>query len=164
MIDNSKVLESAKGNPTGWAPKVTHQDGPGLQRDMPHPPSETHLPTAEGGYQAYKPAGKLQGVKAIITGGDSGIGRAAAIMFAQESASDVLIAYLPEEEKDAQVTKKLVEQHGAKVHLHATDLKSAKNCKDVVDSAVKLFGGQIDVLFNNHATQTAKDSILDISE
>lgn len=72
-------------------------------------PTFAHVLTEDGGYQIYKAAGKLKGKKAIITGGDSGIGRAIAILFAMESA-DSLITYLPEEEKDAQETKKRVEE------------------------------------------------------
>jgi NAD(P)-dependent dehydrogenase (short-subunit alcohol dehydrogenase family) len=120
------------------------------------------LPTDEGGYQKYRAAGKLEGKKALITGGDSGIGRATAILFAMEGA-DSFIAYLPEEEKDAQETKKLVESHGRQCHLHATDLTSKDNCKKLVDEAVKVMG-RVNILFNNAAYQMMVDSIHDLSE
>ncbi|KAI8629456.1 short chain dehydrogenase [Xylariaceae sp. FL1651] len=120
------------------------------------------LPTDEGGYQKYRPAGKLEGKKAIITGGDSGIGRATAILFAMEGA-DSFIAYLPDEEKDAQETKKIVESHGRKCHLHATDLTKKDNCKKLVDEAVNAMGG-VNILFNNAAYQMMINDIHDLSE
>ena len=76
----------------------------------------------------YKAAGKLKDRRALITGGDSGIGRSIAVLFAMEGA-DSFIVYLPEEEKDAQETKKLVEKKGRKCYLYSTDLKDQKNCK-----------------------------------
>lgn len=120
------------------------------------------LPTDDGGYQKYRPAGKLEGKKALITGGDSGIGRATAILFAMEGA-DSLIAYLPDEEKDAQETKRLVEANGRKCCLHATDLTSKDNCKKVVDEAVKAMG-RVNILFNNAAYQMMINDINDLSE
>lgn len=120
------------------------------------------LPTPDGGYQLYKAAGKLAGKKAIITGGDSGIGRAVAVLYAMEGA-DSAIVYLPEEESDAQETKGLVEGYGAKCFLFATDLTKAENCKKVVEDSVKALGG-LNILVNNAATQLEQDSILDISE
>jgi NAD(P)-dependent dehydrogenase (short-subunit alcohol dehydrogenase family) len=120
------------------------------------------LPDGKGGYQAYKAAGKLQGKKAIITGGDSGIGRATAILFAMEGA-DSLIAYLPDEQKDAEDTKRIVEEKGQKCHLFPTDLTDRNNCQRVVDEALKSMG-TIDILFNNHAYQMMTDDIFDLSE
>lgn len=143
---------------------VTQQSGPpGKETEMPHPkPQFEHIPTEDAGYQKYRPAGKLEGRRAIITGGDSGIGRATAILFAMEGA-DSLIAYLPEEEEDARETKRRVEEHGRKCHLLATDLTKRENCKKVVDEAVKALGG-IDILFNNAAYQMCVKSISDLSE
>ncbi|KAG9618756.1 hypothetical protein KCU98_g16196, partial [Aureobasidium melanogenum] len=107
----------------GFEIPVAHQKPPGLQSEQKGPdPVNEHLPTEDGGYQLYKAAGKLEGKKAIITGGDSGIGRAIAILFAMEGA-DSLIAYLEVEEKDAQETKKKVESYGRKCHLLQVDLK-----------------------------------------
>lgn len=120
------------------------------------------LPDYKGGFQNYKAAGKLQGKKALITGGDSGIGRATAILFALEGA-DSFIAYLPDEQKDAEETKKLVEQRGGKCHLFATDLTGQKNCEFLVSEAVHAMRG-IDILFNNAAYQMMKDDISEISE
>jgi len=120
------------------------------------------LPTADGGYQKYKPAGKLQGKKAIITGGDSGIGRATAILFAMEGA-DSLIVYLPDEEKDAQETKQIIEKNGQKCFLLACDLTAQENCKKVIDEALKTLGA-INILFNNAAYQMMINDIHDLSE
>ncbi|KAM7187137.1 hypothetical protein V8F33_011395 [Rhypophila sp. PSN 637] len=143
---------------------VTHQEFPGKETDMPNPkPLFDELPTDDGKSQKYKAAGKLQGKNAIITGGDSGIGRATAILFAMEGASS-LIAYLPEEEKDAQETKKRVEEYGQKCFLVATDLTDRANCKKVIDEAVKVFNGKIDILFNNAAYQNMIEDIKDLSE
>jgi NAD(P)-dependent dehydrogenase (short-subunit alcohol dehydrogenase family) len=141
---------------------VTHQDFPGKEYKMPIQAQYDTLPTDDGGYQTYRPAGKLEGKKAIITGGDSGIGRATAILFAMEGA-DSFIAYLPDEEKDAQETKKLVESHGRQCHLHATDLTSQDNCKKLVDEAVKAMG-RVNILFNNAAYQMMVNEIKDLSE
>lgn len=120
------------------------------------------LPTEDGGYQMYKAAGKLSGKKALITGGDSGIGRAIAILFAMEGA-DSFIAFLPQEEKDAQETKEKVEQYGHKCHLFPIDLREAKNCKATIDKALEAMGG-INILVLNHATQKTVDFIADLSE
>ncbi|KAI0458666.1 short chain dehydrogenase [Xylaria acuta] len=146
----------------GHSIPVTHQEFPGKEHKMPLQAQYDTLPTDEGGYQKYRPAGKLEGKKALITGGDSGIGRATAILFAMEGA-DSFIAYLPEEEKDAQETKRLVESNGEKCYLHATDLTSKDNCKKVVDEAVKAMG-RVNILFNNAAYQMMVNDINDLSE
>jgi len=123
---------------------------------------DTKIPTEDGGYQTYKAAGKLQGKKAIITGGDSGIGRATAILFAMEGA-DSLIAYLPEEEKDAQATKKKVEEYGATCHLLPVDLTQKENCQKVVDTALEKMG-HVNILFNNAAFQMVQKDITEIPD
>ncbi|KAL6706134.1 hypothetical protein ACN47E_006050 [Coniothyrium glycines] len=146
----------------GHQPKVQHQPLPGLQSKLDPQPQVDHLPTPEGGAELYKAAGKLKGKKAIITGGDSGIGRSVAVLFAMEGA-DSLIVYLPEEEKDAQETKKLVEAKGQKCYLLATDLTDRANCKKTIDEALKQMGG-IDILCNNHAYQMMVEDIKDLSE
>lgn len=104
----------------------------------------------------YKGSGKLKDKVAIITGGDSGIGRAVAILFAREGAK-VSIVYL-EEEKDAQETKRLVEQEGSECLLLAGDLGSEQFCQEVVAQTVEMFG-QLDIVVNNAAEQHPQDSI-----
>ena len=141
---------------------VQQQQPPGSQSKLDPEPASQRVPTEDGGFQIYKAAGKLQGKKALITGGDSGIGRATAILFAMEGA-DSMIAYLPEEEEDAKQTQKMVQKHKQNCHLFATDLKKQENCKKVVDEAMKQMGG-INILFNNHAYQMQIQSILDLSE
>ncbi|KAJ5620603.1 hypothetical protein N7510_004587 [Penicillium lagena] len=142
---------------------VQHHEKPGLQDDMEDPkPTSTQLPTEDGGYQAYKAAGKLSGKKAIITGGDSGIGRAIAILFAMEGAT-CLITYLPEEEKDAKETVRRVEEVGQKCHTISLDLRGKENCKKVVDKALECLGG-IDILVNNAGTQNMIEDIKDLDE
>jgi len=138
-------------------------DQPSQQKDMKGPdPVNEELPTEDGGYQTYKAAGKLEGKKAIITGGDSGIGRAIAILYAMEGA-DSLIAYLPNEQDDAEDTKKAVEKHGGKCYLHATDLTKQENCKKVVDTAVDMMG-TVNILVNNAAYQNMTNGINELSE
>jgi NAD(P)-dependent dehydrogenase (short-subunit alcohol dehydrogenase family) len=142
---------------------IEHHKKPGLQSELEDPkPVSSKVPTEDGGYQTYKAAGKLSGKKAIITGGDSGIGRAVAILFAMEGASS-LITYLPEEEKDAQETKRRVEEIGQSCHCLAVDLRDKKNCQKVVDTALEKLGG-IDILVNNAGTQTMIEDIKDLEE
>ncbi|KAI9759817.1 MAG: hypothetical protein M1835_000297 [Candelina submexicana] len=141
---------------------IQHQTQPGSQRDMGPQPTDEKLPTEDGGYAQYKAAGKLQGKKAIITGGDSGIGRAIAIMYAMEGA-DSLIAYLPEEEQDANDTVAKVEKYGQKCYKIAGDLRDKDFCSKVVKKALDKMGG-INILVNNAAYQMVKKSIGELSE
>lgn len=126
------------------------------------PPQVDHIPTEDGGSQLYKAAGKLEGKKAIITGGDSGIGRSTAVLFAMEGA-DSFIVYLPEEQSDAEETKRLVEEKGRKCHLLARDLTKRENCKEVIDKALDAMG-KINILVNNAAYQMMVEDIKDLSE
>ena len=142
---------------------IQHQRKPGLQAELENPkPVSAHLPTDDGGYQAYKPAGKLEGKRAIITGGDSGIGRAVAILFAMEGASS-LIVYLPEEEEDAQETKRRVKEAGRDCHSLPIDIRKKENCRKIIDTAVQCLGG-IDILVNNAAFQNMLNDISELSE
>ncbi|MDX3924970.1 MAG: SDR family oxidoreductase [Shinella sp.] len=118
-------------------------------------------PVPDHGEQSYKGSGRLQGKKAVITGGDSGIGRAVAIAFAREGA-DVLISYLDEHE-DAEDTGRFVQEAGRKAVLLPGDIKSADHCRAVVRKAVDEFGG-IDILVNNAAHQATFKEITDISD
>jgi NAD(P)-dependent dehydrogenase (short-subunit alcohol dehydrogenase family) len=118
-------------------------------------------PKPDHGEESYRGCGKLTGRKAIITGGDSGIGRAVAIAFAREGA-DVLIAYLDEHE-DAKETQRWVEQAGRKAILLPGDVGSSAHCREIVDKAVGELGG-IDILVNNAAHQATFESIEHISD
>ena len=130
-----------------------HQDRrPGLEGDMtPRPQSD------DPGYQG---SGKLQQKVALITGGDSGIGRAVAIFFAKEGA-DVAIAYLDEEE-DARETKRLVEAEGRRCLALAGDIGDESHCQELVERTVRELG-RLDILVNNAAEQHPQESIEQIS-
>jgi NAD(P)-dependent dehydrogenase (short-subunit alcohol dehydrogenase family) len=105
---------------------------------------------------------KLKNKVALITGGDSGIGRAVALLFAQEGA-DVAISFLPEEEQDAQEVKRIVEeQFGRSCLLFPGNLRKERFCQKIVNDTVKKFG-KLDILINNAATQTEQKSLEDIS-
>jgi NAD(P)-dependent dehydrogenase (short-subunit alcohol dehydrogenase family) len=113
-------------------------------------------PKPDHGEQSYKGFGKLTDRIAVITGGDSGIGRATAIAFAREGA-DVLISYLDEHE-DAQETARWVEQAGRKAVLVPGDIQHADHCRAIIAKAVETFG-RIDILVNNAAFQMTRDSL-----
>lgn len=118
-------------------------------------------PKPDHGESSYKGSGRLNGRKAIITGGDSGIGRAVAIAFAREGA-DILIAYLNENE-DAQEVKAFVEKEGRKVVLVSGDIRDPQHCRTIVRRAVDELGG-LDILVNNAAHQATFKNIGDISD
>jgi NAD(P)-dependent dehydrogenase (short-subunit alcohol dehydrogenase family) len=118
-------------------------------------------PKPDHGEESYRGSGKLTGKAAVITGGDSGIGRAVAIAFAREGA-DVLIHYLNEHE-DAKDTAKYVEEAGRKCVLVAGDLSDRAHAKTVIPKAVEEFG-KVDILVNNAAYQMSHDSIEEISD
>jgi NAD(P)-dependent dehydrogenase (short-subunit alcohol dehydrogenase family) len=130
-----------------------HQAKPGSEADLQLEPQ----------YMApdYKGSGKLEGFSAIVTGADSGIGRAVAILFAREGA-DVTVAYLNEHE-DAEKTKQCIEAEGRRCLLMPGDVKDAKVCESVVEKTVRTFG-KLDVLVNNAAFQEHASSIEDITE
>lgn len=125
-------------------------------------PTSAHVPTEDGGYQNYKAAGKLKDKKAIVTGGDSGIGRAIAILYAMEGA-ETLISFLPEEEKDAQETKRRVEEYGGKCFLLPLDIRKKENCRKVIDTALEQMGA-INILVNNAAYQNVVMEIANLTE
>jgi NAD(P)-dependent dehydrogenase (short-subunit alcohol dehydrogenase family) len=128
------------------------QEVPGSEADM--------QPKADHGETSYRGSGKLMGRKALITGGDSGIGRAVAIAFAREGA-DVLIAYLNEDE-DARQTARYVEEAGRKAVLMSGDISNEAHCQQLIRRAVYELGG-LDILVNNAAYQMAHESLQDIS-
>jgi NAD(P)-dependent dehydrogenase (short-subunit alcohol dehydrogenase family) len=144
--------DPAKKYPVPPFPKQK-QDPPGTEDAM--------QPLADHGEQSYKGSGKLLDKKVIITGGDSGIGRAVAIAFAREGA-DVLISYLDDvEDKDANDTAKYIEACGRKALLIKGDIRSEEHCKMIVEKAVAEFG-RIDILVNNAAFQMARESLQEI--
>ena len=110
----------------------------------------------------YKGADKLKGKAALITGGDSGIGRSVAVLYAREGA-DVAIVYLPAEQSDAEETKKAVEEEGRKCLLLPGDVKDATFCRDAVEKTVAEYG-RLDVLVNNAAFQETQQKLEDISD
>lgn len=118
-------------------------------------------PRPDHGEQSYRGSGRLAGKKAIITGGDSGIGRAVAIAYAREGA-DLVIAYLDENEDAAEV-KALVEREGRKAVLIAGDVSDPEHCRRIVRRAVEELGG-LDILVNNAAHQATFSDIDDISD
>jgi len=139
--------------------KAQQQNLPGSEGDMQPTSESTKLEGSEG-FVEYVATGKLKNKKAFITGGDSGIGRAVAILYAREGA-DVTIVYLPEEEQDANDTKKAVEKEGKKCILVPGNLMDNKTCKEAIEKHVKEFG-QIDVLVNNASKQMMCSDFADI--
>lgn len=131
-----------------------HQDTvPG--RTQPMDPQPDH------GETSYRGSGRLAGKAAVITGGDSGIGRAVAIAFAREGA-DVLISYLDEHD-DARDTQRWIEEAGRKAVLVPGDITDRAHCTAIVDAAVQAFG-RIDILVNNAAFQMSRESIDEVSD
>jgi NAD(P)-dependent dehydrogenase (short-subunit alcohol dehydrogenase family) len=133
--------------------KAQSQPWPGLARDMD--------PKPDHGEKSYKGSGRLQGRKALITGGDSGMGRAAAIAYAREGA-DVAINYLPAEEQDAKEVIDLIKKEGRKAIAIPGDLRDESFCKRLVEETIQGLGG-LDIIVNNAGRQQAKQSIMDIS-
>lgn len=132
------------------------------KQKQPMPGSTAKMdPRPDHGEKSYRGSDKLKGRKAVITGGDSGIGRAVAIAFAREGA-DVLISYLNEED-DAQEVKALIEKEGRKAVLVAGDLRRPEHCRSVIKRAVDELGG-VDILVNNAAHQAAFKDIGEISD
>lgn len=126
---------------------------PGLTDDMDIRPDH--------GESTYRGTGRLSGKRAIVTGGDSGIGRAVAIAFAREGA-DVLIAYLPEEESDAQETIEWVGEAGRIGVAMPADIQDEQQCRAIVEHAVDELGG-VDILVNNAAYQVSLDGIASLT-
>jgi len=136
----------------------------GLQHEMADQPESTGMESgSDDGYSTYKAAGKLEGKTAIVTGGDSGIGRSVAVMFAMEGAK-VAIFYLPEEEKDAQMTKSLALRYGGRdVITHAFDIRSETAVNAAVEGTVQELGGTLDILVNNASVMYDTASIEEIT-
>lgn len=183
------LAQNANGQPPGNAPTpdkggiaagqsaaMPGPDAPPPMQDpvaqYPHPPFERQqqawpglaskmVPPPDHGEKSYKGSGRLKGRKALITGGDSGIGRAAAIAYAREGA-DVAFGYLPQEEPDARHVVELIEAAGRKAVPLPGDIRDEGFCNKLVADAVDALGG-LDILVNNAARQQPHKSILDIT-
>lgn len=166
-MENEKTSSSEKNqksfvqpdlrDPTSKYPKPPFerqfQPFPGLAGKM--------NPVPDHGEKTYRGSGRLEGRKALITGGDSGIGRAAAIAFAREGA-DVAINYLPDEEEDAKEVIKYIEEAGQKAVAIPGDLRDESFCKELITKTAEALGG-LDILVNNAGHQKTHETILDIS-
>ena len=141
-------------------PDLPQPPFPEQQQSMPGS-SRAMDPQPDYGETSYKGSGRLVGKKAIITGADSGIGRAVALAYAREGA-DVLVSYFNEHE-DAKETQRLVESAGRKCVLMPGDIKDPAHCRSIIEKAIADFG-QIDILVNNAAHQASFSAIDDISD
>ena len=154
---------AAGGAPSLRDPRTKYRREPFPEQRQPWPALASKMtPRPDHGETSYRGSGKLTGRRALITGGDSGIGRAAAIAFAREGA-DVAINYHPTEEPDAREVKQLIEQAGRKVVLLPADIRTLKACEDTVRKAIAQLGG-LDILVNNAAYQQSKADISEISD
>lgn len=135
-------------------PQKQHMAEPGLDADL--------SPRADLGEDTYRGTGRLTGRKALITGGDSGIGAATAIAFAREGA-DVAISYLPEEEEDASRIAGILRDAGATVATLPGDLRDPAYCRALVRDAVAALGG-LDILVNNGGKQVFRESLTDLTD
>jgi len=160
----TRPARSTKRSPTSAEQRVKqyprnplpaqHQSKPGLEAKL------RPRPMYEGA--AYRAAGKLQGKAALITGGDSGIGRSVAVLYAKEGAN-VAITHLPEELEDARETLAAVEAEGQRCVLLEGDLTNAEFCEEIVERALQEFG-KLDVLVNNAAFQQHQESLEDVTD
>ena len=172
--DRQRELQREQDNKDKAQAKGGEQQGKAVQaglRPQPEQMPAQHL--AKPGHESemelkprfmapdYKGSGKLQGMKAIGTGGDSGIGRAVSVLFAREGA-DVAIVYLNSHE-DAQETQRCIEKEGRECILIAGDVKDSKFCNEAVRTAVEQFGG-LDILVNNAAFQLHAEELTDITD
>lgn len=146
MSDQTTPQDPTTQHPAPEQPAETIPH-PGLTGEMPQQPDH--------GEDSYVGSGRLEGKRALITGGDSGIGRAVALAFAREGA-DVAIVYLPEEEQDARETVRLVEDAGRRALTLPGDVRDEAFCREVVERTVAELGG-LDVLVNNAAYQMSQD-------
>jgi NAD(P)-dependent dehydrogenase (short-subunit alcohol dehydrogenase family) len=169
---NTRVFAQQDGPQTGSKPMspempnqnpVTKYPRPPFPPQQQDPPGLALLmePKPDHGEKSYKGSGRLAGRKALVTGGDSGIGRAAVIAFAREGA-DVAFGYLPVEEPDAREVVQLIEAESRKAVPLPGDIRNEAFCEKLVEDAVRELGG-LDILVNNAAKQHAVESISDIS-
>jgi NAD(P)-dependent dehydrogenase (short-subunit alcohol dehydrogenase family) len=143
--ENQEARDPGSKHPEPEFPKQEQQH-PGWTGPMDPPPDH--------GEESYRGSGLLRDLKAVLTGGDSGIGRAVALAFAREGA-DVLFTHLPEEEKEAEGTRQLIEDAGRKAVAVPCDIREEEQCRRLVERAVSEFG-HIDILVNNAAYQMSQ--------
>jgi NAD(P)-dependent dehydrogenase (short-subunit alcohol dehydrogenase family) len=155
--------DSHKGQSTMQDPTTKYPKPPFKKQSQPFPGLASKMdPVPDHGEQSYKGSGRLQGRKALITGGDSGMGRAAAIAYAREGA-DVAINYLPEEEEDARQVVQLIEKAGRKAVALPGDLRNESFCRQLVEDAVQRLDG-LDILVNNAGRQQQRQTLQEISD
>ena len=143
-------------------PRPLHPKPPFKSQPQPWPGLQSKMdPVPDCGENSYKGSGRLMGRKALITGGDSGMGRAAAIAYAREGA-DVAINYYPIEEEDAREVITLIRKEGRKAVAIPGDLRDEAFCKRLVQRAISELGG-LDIIVSNAGRQQSANSILDIS-
>jgi len=143
-------------------PTTKYPRPPFVHQNQPWPALASKMdPKPDHGETSYKGSGRLMGRKALITGGDSGMGRAAAIAYAREGA-DVAINYLPQEEPDAREVVALIKKEGRKAVAIPGDLRDENFCKKLVDESAKQLGG-LDIIISNAARQQSNPSIADIT-
>lgn len=152
MTDQTTIQNPVTQHPKPPFDKQT-QDEPGLAKDM--------SPKPDHGEESYKGSGRLSGRKALVTGADSGIGRATAIAFAREGA-DVVLSYLPEEEPDAKEVVYFIKKAGRKAVTCPGDISDEQFCRELIEKANEELGG-IDVLANIAGKQLAVKDIADLS-
>ncbi|AVR97208.1 SDR family oxidoreductase [Pseudoduganella armeniaca] len=153
---------AGSGNSGARKPLPNYPKPPFPKQQQPWPGLAGKMtPRPDHGETSYQGSGRLNGRKALVTGGDSGIGRAAAIAYAREGA-DVALSYLPAEEADAREVAELIRAAGRKAVLLPGDIRDEAFCKKLVDDAARQLGG-LDILVSNAAKQHAVDSILDLT-
>lgn len=160
---SSRPAKPRAGAPQSEHPKERYAKPPFPAQDQAPPGIEAELkPLPKWKGDAYKPAGKLQGRVALITGGDSGIGRAVAYFYAREGA-DVVIACLPEERQDAELVQREIRKIGRECEIVYGDLVELKHCVECVERTMDAFG-RLDILVHNAAWQNRKESVTEVSE
>lgn len=163
ILSSAAVPEDTKFGPADLQdPTTKYPRPPFVHQNQPWPALASKMdPKPDHGETSYKGSGRLMGRKALITGGDSGMGRAAAIAYAREGA-DVAINYLPQEEPDAREVVELIKKAGRKAVAIPGDLRDENFCKKLVDEAARQLGG-LDIVISNAARQQSNPSIMDIT-
>src|SRR5688500_10346122 len=155
---------SALENPSNTIdPREVGHKPPHNEQEKIDPPGKTSemTPKPDHGEESYKGLGRLKDKVALITGGDSGIGRAVAIAYAREGA-DVVISYLPEEEEDAKDTEQWITKAGRQALRLPGDIRDEQHCRQLIDRTFEQFG-KLDILINNAAFQMTHESIEEFS-